>query len=154
MILKTPDLCLSWRFKSRTAAGNNDFEYSYTTMDSPRKTSAAHYQGTQHLPSLLNPREWSPTSLFERPEALDKEAFPEKPQPDYLNLIQRLSEKSHPELKFLWSELHRQKGNLHAERSRACALEYSTAVAPLKEVQFSPIGRSRDILERNVSQLL
>jgi hypothetical protein len=105
-------------------------------MQSPLKTSEAQYLGPQDLDSLLNSDEWSPTSLFPRAEPLDRNTFPpHTPQP-YLELINRLSQKGHPDLKFLSSELQRQKGGLHAERSRAAVLEYTTAGAPPKSVQF------------------
>jgi hypothetical protein len=104
-------------------------------MQPQRKTPKAPYH-PQDLASLLNDDEWSPTSLFPQPAQLDRNAFPPKPQP-YLDLIKRLSEKGHPDLKYLWSELSRQNGTLHAERSRAVVLEYSITDAAPQQVPFA-----------------
>jgi hypothetical protein len=104
-------------------------------MESQHPTPKAPYH-PQDLASLLNDDEWSPTSLFPQPPQLDKSDFPSKPQP-YLDLIKRLSEKGHPDLKYLWSELSRQNGTLHAERSRAVVLEYSTTGEPSQQAPFT-----------------
>jgi len=104
-------------------------------MQSQRKVPKASYN-PQELASLLNDDEWSPTSLFPQPARLDRNEFPPKPQP-YLDLIKKLSQKGHPDLKYLWSELSRQNGTLHAERSRAAVLEYSTTGTLSQQVPFS-----------------
>jgi hypothetical protein len=67
-------------------------------MHSYYKTQEAPYKGPQDLASLLNSDEWSPTSLFPRHEALDRNAFSPKPQP-YLNLIKKTIKKWSPRLK-------------------------------------------------------
>jgi hypothetical protein len=84
--------------------------------------------------------EWSPTSLF--PQTVRKPP----PYGPYLDHIKRLSKKGHPDLKYLWSELDRQNGVTHAERSRVIVLEYPTkgaTVSPRKE-QF---GTSKALKE-------
>jgi hypothetical protein len=109
-------------------------------MDLKRQTKET-YKGPQDLASLLNADEWSPTSLFPQPARLDTNIFPSRPQP-YLDLIKRLSQNGRPDLKYLYSELRRQFGGLHAERSRAVVLEYfDHSLAP----QNVPFPTSNDL---------
>lgn len=107
-------------------------------MGSQRKTQEKSYQGPQDLASLLNADEWSPTALFPRLKALDRNIFTPRPQPHgpHLDLIKKNSKHGHPDLKYLWSELHWQNGWLHAERSRAVVFGYSTTSAAPEQVLF------------------
>lgn len=105
-------------------------------MQSEGRTTKSPYH-PQDLASLVNNDGWSPTTMFPRPALLDKHTFPLKPQP-YLDLIRRLSEKGHPDLKYLSNELLRQNGTLDSERSRAVVLEYSTTgtTIPSQQIPF------------------
>lgn len=116
-------------------------------MDSLHETSEVPYKGTQDIPSLLDPREWSPNSLFKQPPApVNRDASPNS-QP-YVNLIKQLSEKGHPDLKFLSKELQRQNEGTHAERSRTRVLEYSTAGGPpLEKTSEEPFPSSKALQE-------
>ncbi|RDW59922.1 hypothetical protein BP6252_13009 [Coleophoma cylindrospora] len=91
-------------------------------MKSPRQTS---YKGPQDVPNLLNSDEWSPAALFPKPIPLDATAFPPQPQP-YLDLIKRLRNNGQSELGYLNAELRRQNGTVHAERSRAAVVEFTS----------------------------
>lgn len=104
-------------------------------MNSQLKTQEKTYKGPRDLASILNSDDWSPTSLFPQPADLDRAAFPPKPQ-SYLDLIKRLSENGHPDLKYLCSEVHRQGGNVHSERSRAAVLEYPASGSWPRQVHF------------------
>jgi hypothetical protein len=120
-------------------------------MQSQRNAQeAASYKGTQDLASLLNSDEWSPTSLFPTPVSPEGNPFSARAHP-YLDLIKRLSEKGHPDLKFLSSELsrqlHRQDGGHHAERSRAVVFEYSSQSTTGERPQQIIFPASKDLDE-------
>ncbi|RDW65615.1 hypothetical protein BP5796_10307 [Coleophoma crateriformis] len=91
-------------------------------MKPSRQTS---YKGPQDVPDLLNSDEWSPAALFPKPIPLDATAFPPQPQP-YLDLVRRLRNNGHSELGYLDAELRRQNGTVHAERSRAAVVEFTS----------------------------
>jgi hypothetical protein len=129
---------LRWIFKWRTQQYSDENTISECTSDSSLISNIMQSVLETLESQYLGPRtsKWSPTSLFPRAGPLDRNTFPpHTPQP-YLGLINRLSQKGHPDLNFLSSEFQRQKGGLHAERSRAAVLEYTTAGVPPKSVQF------------------